>query len=82
MIDYSEKLRYLVIGIKEAFPHFIVTASDHTNHQIWRSSLKQYNRLRWVKHCAKVYRDAPRKLRKCEMRKIARRRQSERKRYI
>jgi hypothetical protein len=56
--------------------------SDTYGPNVWRIRLNRYNKLRWYAHCAKVYRSAPRKLRKCEIRKMDRRRQCERKRYI
>jgi hypothetical protein len=74
-----------MINNTEAFLEF-VDAIPRTNlgyePHIWRMRPKRYNQLRWLSHCAKVYHDAPRKLRKCEMRKLVRRRKSERKRYI
>jgi hypothetical protein len=48
---------------------------------VWMVKESRYNKLRWFAHCAKVYPEPTRKLRKCVMRRMVRRRKSERKRY-
>jgi hypothetical protein len=62
----------------------IVTAYNEplNDPTVWLVRVDRYNQLRWYAHCAKVYREPSRKLRKCEMRRMAKRRASERKRYI
>ena len=65
------------------FVDAIVSAYDEpfNDPNVWLVKASRYNKLRWYAHCAKVYREPTRKLRKCEMRRIAKRRASERKRY-
>lgn len=75
-----------MINVSEAFFEFVESvvaahAEPPNNPNVWYVNEKKYKQLCWFAHCAKVYRDAPRKLRKCEMRRIAGRRKSERKRY-
>jgi hypothetical protein len=52
-----------------------------TDHYAWKMAIKRYNRIRWLKHVARVYPPPHRKLRKCEMRKIQQRKRKEGKRY-
>lgn len=72
-----------MINVSEAFFESVVSAYDEppNNPNVWYVNEKKYKQLRWFAHCAKVYHDAPRKLRKCEMRTMVKRRKSERKRY-
>jgi hypothetical protein len=75
-----------MINVSEAFFEFVdafVSAYDEplNDPNVWYVKQKKYNQLRWLKHCAKVYHDAPRKLRKCEIRRMVKRRRNESKRY-
>lgn len=75
MINNSEAFFGLIDSLVAAY------SEPLNDPHVWLIKQKKYNQLRWLAHCAKVYHEAPRKLRKCEMRAMVKRRKSERKRY-
>ncbi len=75
MINNSEAFFGLIDSLAAAY------SEPLNDPNVWLVKASRYNKLRWYAHCAKVYREPTRKLRKCEMRRMAKRRASERKRY-
>jgi hypothetical protein len=75
----SEQFLELANGLKAAYT---ISTDSRTDRYSWVITMKTYNQIRWIGHAAKAYRLPARKIRKCHMRKIARRRQAEKRRWV
>ena len=60
----------------------ISSTDSHISMYSLAMTVKTYNRIQWFAHCGKAYHLPARKIRKCHMRKIAQRRQTEKRRWL